>query len=256
MTAGVSAGRIALVTGGASGIGRATAERLASDGATVVAADVDAEGARETAARIERAGGRASFVVADVGDEASVEAMVAEVVARHGRLDAALNNAGISDAQHSWIDFPTDRWQRMIAMNLGSVFLCMKHQLAVMSAQEPVDGLRGAIVNVSSGAGLVPAPGQPHYTAAKHGVIGLTRSAAQEFARAGIRVNTVCPGLTDTPMIRSQPPAFLEAMARMSPTGALGTPDDIARAAAWLLSPDARWVNGQSIAVDGGGIMH
>ena len=248
--------RVALVTGGASGIGRASAERLAADGASVVVADLDAGGARETAARIEAAGGRASAVAVDVADEASVERMIAAVVERHGRLDAALNNAGISDAQHSWIGFPTERWQRMIAVNLGSVFLCMKHELAQMAAQEPVDGLRGTIVNVSSGAGLVPAPGQPHYTAAKHGVIGLTRSAAQEFARAGIRVNAICPGLTDTPMIRSQPPELLEAMARSSPTGALGTPEDVARAAAWLLTPDARWVNGQAIAVDGGGIMH
>jgi len=248
--------RVALVTGAASGIGRAAAEQLAAGRTRVVVADVDADGGRETVARIERTGGVASFVAADVGDEASVEALLGAVIERHGRLDAALNNAGISDAQHSWIGFPRDRFERMIAMNLGSVFLCMKHELAAMSAQEPVDGLRGAIVNVSSGAGLVPAPGQPHYTAAKHGVIGLTRSAAQEFGRAGIRVNAICPGLTDTPLIRNQPPAFLEAIARMSPTGALGTPEDVARAAVWLLSPDARWVNGQTIAVDGGGIMH
>ena len=248
--------RTALVTGGASGIGRATAELLAAQGATVVVADLDAEGGAETVRRIEAAGGHADFVSVDVGDEASVAAMVEHVATRHGRLDAALNNAGISDAQHSWIDFPTDRWQRMIALNLGSVFLCLKHELAQMAAQEPVGGLRGAIVNTSSGAGLVPAPGQPHYTAAKHGVIGLTRSAAQEFARQGIRVNCICPGLTDTPMIQNQPPEFLQAMARMSPTGALGTPEDIGRAAAWLLSPEAQWVNGQTLAVDGGGVMH
>jgi NAD(P)-dependent dehydrogenase (short-subunit alcohol dehydrogenase family) len=247
---------VALVTGGASGIGRATARLLAADGARVVVADVDAEGGRETVAQIDRAGGDASFVAADVGHEASVEALVAAVLDRHGRLDAALNNAGISDAQHSWIDFPTDRWERMIAMNLGSVFLCMKHELAAMAAQDAVGGLRGAIVNVSSGAGLVPAPGQPHYTAAKHGVIGLTRSAAQEFARVGIRVNAICPGLTDTPLIQGQPQPFLEMMAKLSPSGELARPVDVAQAAAWLLSPEAHWVNGQTLVVDGGQLFH
>jgi NAD(P)-dependent dehydrogenase (short-subunit alcohol dehydrogenase family) len=125
-----------------------------------------------------------------------------------------------------------------------------------MAAQGPVGGLRGSIVNTSSGAGLTAAPGQPHYTAAKHGVIGLTRSAALEFARAGIRVNAICPGLTDTQMIRTQPPELLAALARSSPTGVLGTAADVAAAAVWLLSPEAHWVNGQAIPVDGGGIMH
>jgi len=249
-------GRVALVTGAASGIGRATAELLAARGTTVAVVDRSEDGGLETVERITAAGGRACFVAADVADEASVETMVAAVVARYGRLDAALNNAGISDPQHSWIGFPTERWLRMIAVNLGSVFFCLKHELAQMASQPPIGGLRGSIVNTSSGAGLVAAPGQPHYTAAKHGVIGLTRSAAQEFASAGIRVNAICPGLTDTDLIRNQPPEFVAAMARMSPTGRLGAALDVAQAAAWLLTPEAQWVNGQSIAVDGGGIMH
>jgi len=249
-------GRVALVTGAASGIGRATAALLAERGGLVVVADLDEQGGEETVRRIASRGGEASFVRVDVGDETSVEAMIGEIRERHGRLDAAMNNAGISDAQHSWIDFPTDRWQRMIALNLGSVFLCLKHELALMASQAPVDGLRGSIVNTSSGAGLIPAPGQPHYTAAKHGVIGLTRSAAQEFASQGIRVNAICPGLTETGMIQSQPKAFLEGMARMSPTGQLGQPVDVAQLSSWLLTPEAQWVNGQAIVVDGGGVMH
>jgi NAD(P)-dependent dehydrogenase (short-subunit alcohol dehydrogenase family) len=248
--------RVALVTGAASGIGRAAAEQLAARGCAVAVVDLDDAGGRETAQRITAAGGSARFWPADVADEDSVAKTIAEVVAHYGRLDAALNNAGISDPQHSWIGFPTARWDRMIAVNLSSVFFCLKYELAQMAAQEPVGGLRGSIVNTSSGAGLTAAPGQPHYTAAKHGVIGLTRSAALEFARAGIRVNAICPGLTDTQMIRTQPPELLAALARSSPTGVLGTAADVAAAAVWLLSPEAHWVNGQAIPVDGGGIMH
>ena len=251
-----SEGRVALVTGGASGIGRATAELWARGGGTVVVADLDLDRAQDVVREVTAEGGKASALRVDVGEEASVAAMVASVVEAHGRLDAAMNNAGISDAQHSWIDFPTDRWERMIAVNLGSVFLGMKHQLAQMAQQSPIGILRGSIVNTSSGAGLIPAPGQPHYTAAKHGVLGLTRSAASEFASQGIRVNAICPGLTETGLIENQPPEFLKMMARMSPTGQIGQPVDVAQAAYWLMTPEAQWVNGQSIVVDGGGVMH
>jgi NAD(P)-dependent dehydrogenase (short-subunit alcohol dehydrogenase family) len=256
MTSKSDDGRIALVTGAASGIGRAAALLFGERGCRVVAADLAEAGARETAELIQGAGGEAGALRVDVADESSVKEMIAEVAARHGRIDAAFNNAGISDTQHSWIDFPTEKWERMIAVNLGSVFLCLKHELAQMSAQEPRDELRGQIVNTSSGAGMVAAPGQPHYTAAKHGIIGLTRSAAQEFASQGIRVNTICPGLTETRMIHNQPPELLKLLASMSPTGKLGRPSDVAQLAVWLCSPEARWVNGQAIVSDGGGIMH
>jgi len=251
-----SEGRVGLITGAGSGIGRATAQLWASGGGVVVVADLDEDKGRETVEILAATGAEASFVNVDVANEASVAGMVATTIERHGRLDAAMNNAGISDDQHSWIDFPTERWERMIAVNLGSVFLGMKHQLAQMLKQEPLGILRGAIVNTSSGAGLIPAPGQPHYTAAKHGVIGLTRSAAGEFASQGIRVNSICPGMTETNMIYNQPPELLKLMASMSPTGELGRAIDVAQAAYWLLTPEAQWVNGQAIVVDGGGVMH
>jgi len=251
-----SEGRIAVVTGAGSGIGRATASLWAANGGTVVVADIDEKAGAETVALIEKDGGQASFVPVDVGDEDSIIHMVETVVDRHGRLDAAMNNAGISDDQRGWIDFPTEQWERMIKINLGSVFLGMKHELAQMAKQEPIGILRGAIVNTSSGAGMIPAPGQLHYTAAKHGVLGLTRSAAQEFASQGIRVNTICPGMTETRLIENQPPELLQLMERMSPTGKLGQAIDVAQAAYWLLTPEAQWVNGQAIVVDGGGVMH
>ena len=251
-----SEGLIGVVTGGASGIGRATAELWAGGGGTVVIADLDLDRAQQTASEIEKSGGLASALQVDVGDEASVEAMVTEIVNRYGRLDAAMNNAGISDDQHGWIDFPSESWERMIRVNLGSVFFCMKHELKQMASQDPKGILRGQIVNTSSGAGLIPAPGQLHYTAAKHGVLGLTRSAAQEFAPQGIRVNAICPGLTETGLIYNQPPQMLEMMAKMSPTGKLGQAVDVGQAAYWLMTPEGQWVNGQAIVVDGGGVMH
>ena len=249
-------GRTALVTGAGSGIGRSAAEQLAREGARVVVADRDTAMASETVERITSAGGEASAVDVDVADEASVEAMVRTAVDRYGRLDAALNNAGISDAPRPFAELPLADWQRMIDVNLTGVFLCMKHEIQAMLAQEPLDGFRGALCATSSGAGRIPAPGQPHYTAAKHGVIGLVKLAAQEHIAQGIRSNAILPGSTDTPMMhRNNSPEFVETLTRYAPGGRLGTPDEVAAAAVWLLSPESGYVNGQSVAVDGGGVM-
>jgi NAD(P)-dependent dehydrogenase (short-subunit alcohol dehydrogenase family) len=185
-SAGLAQGKVALVTGAGHGIGEASARLFATEGAAVAVADLDGDAAERVAAAIEADGGRAIALTVDVTDEDQVAGMVASVTSLLGGLDAAHNNAGISGSPGTFTDLTLADWRHLIDTNLTSVFLCMKHELAFMSAQG-----RGAIVNTSSGAGVVAAPGLPHYTAAKHGVLGLTKCAAQEFARAGVRVNAV-----------------------------------------------------------------
>ncbi|HET9728985.1 MAG TPA: glucose 1-dehydrogenase [Acidimicrobiia bacterium] len=237
---------VALVTGGGSGIGLATAQLFAARGAQVMVADIDAGAAAETAKTI---GGAA--VAVDVADAASVAAMIEATVDRFGGLDWACNIAGIAPEPKPFIDHSAADWQRVIDVDLSGVFWCMQHELRRLLAQ----GRGGAIVNMSSGAGVVAAPGQPQYTAAKHGVLGLTKQAAQEYAGAGIRVNAVLPGQTDTPAMR----AYLEAlpdggerMLRRLPMGRMASTDEIAQAVVWLCSDDARYVNGVALTVDGG----
>lgn len=249
-------GRVALVTGGGSGIGQAAALQFAREGARVVVADLDSAGAKQTVETIRGAGGDALALQVDVADENSVEAMVGAAIERFGRLDAALNNAGISDPPRVFTELSAEHWQRLIDVNLTGVFFCMKHEIKRMLEQEPIDGIRGALCATSSGAGRVPAPGQPHYTASKHGVLGIVKLAAQEFLAQGIRSNAILPGSTETPMMhRNNPPDAIERMRRFSPGGEFGVAEDVAAAGVWLCSPEARHVNGQSICVDGGGVM-
>jgi NAD(P)-dependent dehydrogenase (short-subunit alcohol dehydrogenase family) len=237
--------RVAVITGGGSGIGRAAALLFARDGAQVVVADVNEANANETAKLVADAGGEATACAVDVRDDASVAAMVATAVERYGRLDAAFNNAGVSPEAKPFTEHTLAEWQRVIDVNLTGVFLCLQHELRVMAEQGG-----GAIVNTSSGAGVVAAPGQPQYTAAKHGVLGLTKQAAQEYARAGVRVNAILPGMTDTPMMQEY---LVEhgGMVRMLPFGRLATAEEVAQAAVWLCSDAASYVSGASLVVDG-----
>ncbi|MEM7412916.1 MAG: SDR family oxidoreductase [Myxococcota bacterium] len=248
-------GQVALVTGGASGIGRAAAEQFSREGARVVVADRDAAAAEACAQAIRDAGGDTLPVVVDVAREDSVAELLDTAVTHYGRLDAAFNNAGVSSHPMPFVDVSEQEWHRVVSVNLTGVFFCMKHQLRVMLAQEPVDGLRGALCASASGAARVPAPGQPHYTAAKHGLLGLVKLVAQEQLAQGIRSNAILPGATDTPMMRDNPPEFVKMLERYSPGGKLGRAEDVAAAAVWLCSREARHVNGQSIVVDGGGIL-
>jgi NAD(P)-dependent dehydrogenase (short-subunit alcohol dehydrogenase family) len=247
--AGLVEGKVALVTGAGSGIGEASARLFAQEGAGVVVADIDAEAAERVAASIRAGGAAASAVAADVTDEADVAAMVQHVLDRFGRLDCAHNNAGISGSMTPFTQLSLDEWNLMIAIDLTSVFLCMKHELRVMAEQ----GF-GAIVNTSSGAGVVGFAGLPHYVAAKHGVVGLTKTAASEFARAGIRVNAILPGTTNTPMIQeflAANPAAAGMVAGSVGRGSLGEPGEVAQAAVWLCSDRAGFVSGESMLVDG-----
>ncbi|HMQ27813.1 MAG TPA: SDR family oxidoreductase, partial [Acidimicrobiales bacterium] len=243
-------GEVALVTGAGGGSGRASAVRFAAEAARVVAVDLQEEGLAGTVAEVEAAGGEGLAVIADVTDEAQVEAAVAAAVECFGRLDCAHNNAGTSGTPAPFTDLSLEEWDRVVRLNLTGLFLGMKHELRVMAPAG-----RGAIVNTSSGAGLIGFPSLPHYVASKHGVLGLTKTAAQEYARSGIRVNAVCPGTTDTPMMQ----AFIggdegieKMMKRTVPTGELGRPEQIAEAVVWLCSDRASFVNGDTMLVDGG----
>ena len=250
--AGLVDGKIALVTGGGSGIGRATALLLAREGARVLVADNDEARGKEVAESIRAAGGEADARRVDVSDESEVEAMVADCVARHGRLDCAVNNAGIVGPTAMIHQVDVADWNRTLGVNLTGVFLCMKHEIPPMQSQGG-----GAIVNMSSGAGIIATPGMSPYCASKHAVLGITKTAAVENAQTGVRVNAICPGSIDTPMLRRTMDLHesVERMVRASmPIGRLGEPEEIAEAAVWLCSDRASLVTGASLGVDGGSV--
>lgn len=246
------AGQVALVTGGGGGIGRSAALSFARHGARVMVVDLKLDGGNETVEMISAEGGEASFLDVDVADEAAVEAMVAATVATMGGLDHAFNNAGISDKGVPFHEMELTSWDRMIRVNLTAVFLCMKHEIRHMLASGG-----GNIVNTASGAALIPAPGQCHYSAAKRGVVALTSHAAADYKRKGIRANCVLPGMIDTPMVRAgmMEDVGLEAIQQYLPTGRLGEPQEVGDVAVWLCTPAAGFVNGQAIVVDGGGLI-
>jgi len=256
---GMHEGRVALVTGAGSGIGRASALIFAREGAKVVVADRDGASAKATAQQIESTGGQALALAVDVTDEAQVAEMVRRAVERFGRLDAAMNNAGISHRPKPFHELDLEAWHQMIAVNLTGVFLCLKHEIAQMLTQPILGAGRGALVNTSSGAGIVPAPGQPHYTAAKHGVLGLMKNVAAEYAGQKIRCNSVLPGITETAMLAASfsenGPEYRKRLEATVPGGELCQPEEIAETAVWLCSDHARRVNGQGVVVDGGGVL-
>lgn len=252
---GMVDGKVVLVTGAASGIGRAAAELFAREGAeVVVAVDRDVVGGAETVRLIESFGGEIVFHEADVTSEDNIADFIGDTMERFGRVDAAFNNAGVTDESRSFTELSLEGWNQMIDVNLTSVFLCMKYELDVMEQQG-----HGVIVNTSSGAGLTAAPGLPHYTAAKHGVLGLTKAGAAEYKNRGVRVNAILPGMTRTGMVDEwfgNNPEIAQAVANSLPGRKLGEPEQVASAALWLCSDHASWVSGASLVVDGGMINH
>jgi NAD(P)-dependent dehydrogenase (short-subunit alcohol dehydrogenase family) len=243
-------GKVILVTGAASGIGRAAALQFAEEGGLVVVADVDRPGAEETVELVRAAGGDATALTVDVADPGAVQAMVADTVATYGGLHVALNNAGVMGANLEIVDMPDDVWQRGIDVMLTGVFLCLKHEIPAMLASGG-----GAIVNTSSGAGLIGFPGHANYVAAKHGVIGLTKAAALENITKGIRINAICPGTARSRMVDEWLDGSAEAeagIAALHPIGRIAEPEEIARAAVWLASDAASFVVGVALPVDGG----
>jgi NAD(P)-dependent dehydrogenase (short-subunit alcohol dehydrogenase family) len=246
-------GKALLVTGGASGLGEAAVGLLAGAGAQVVVADLDADRGAAVVEGVRAQGGEAVFQPTDVTQEADVAAAVARALDTYGRLDGAINNAGTTGPSNPTADYSLEDWNRVLALNLTGVFLGLKHEIPAIVAQGG-----GAIVNTSSGAGLVGFAGLPAYVASKHGVIGLTRAAALEYVKAGVRINAVCPGSTRTPMLEGfmgGDPTIERAMANSAPIGRLARPVEIAEAMVWLLSDAASFVVGHALAVDGGAVV-
>ncbi|MGA2412019.1 MAG: glucose 1-dehydrogenase [Candidatus Binataceae bacterium] len=246
---GLLEGKVTLVTGAGGGIGRATALVLAREGAKVLVSDVSTRRGEETAQLVREAGGDAIFRKADVVRAADCEALVAAAVERWGRLDGAHNNAGISGTIVSVAEDTEENWDRTLAVDLKGVWLCMKYQILQMLKQGG-----GSIVNTASTAGLLGAVRMAAYAAAKHGVVGLTKTAALEYARANIRVNAVCPGVIGTPPILQwmENPRTKEALLGQEPIGRAGKPEEIGNAVAWLFSDASSFVTGAAFPVDGG----
>jgi NAD(P)-dependent dehydrogenase (short-subunit alcohol dehydrogenase family) len=245
---GTMAERVALITGAGSGIGRAIALAFARQGASVVVADVDPRGGEETVSEVEKLGAQSMFISCDVSKKADIQALVAETITAFGRIDFACNNAGIHvQLPESFTEIKEETWDRIIAINLKGVFLCMQCEVEQMLKQGG-----GVIVNIASLAGILAEPGGYCYTASKHGVMGLTKAAAFEYAKAGIRINAVCPGIVDTPMIRNLTDETKQMMLGMHPIGRFGRPEEVAGTVMWLCSELAGFVTGIGVIMDGG----
>jgi NAD(P)-dependent dehydrogenase (short-subunit alcohol dehydrogenase family) len=245
--------KVALVTGAGAGIGRASAQIFAREGASVVVADVDEGGGRETVELIEAKGGQASFIRTDVAVKDDVYAMVQHAVDTYGGLDCAHNNAGITSPMVPLADYPDDGWDRAIAVQLTGVYHCLKAEIPRM-----LERGGGAIVNTASGVGLVGYANQSAYTASKHGVLGLTKVAALDYGHLGVRVNAVCPGTARTPMVDAaikNMPGIDEELKKLHPIGRIGEAEEIAEAAMWLCTPAASFVLGVALPVDGGYVI-
>jgi NAD(P)-dependent dehydrogenase (short-subunit alcohol dehydrogenase family) len=250
---GSFSGKVAIVTGAAGGIGRASARAFAAKGAHVVVADVDIEHGNETVSLIASGGGSAQFVRTDVARSDDVQAMVDTTVREHGRLDFAHNNAGVAGANLPVAELPEAEWDRVMGVMLRGVYLCMKYEIPPM-----LTAGSGAIVNTASGAGLVGYANQSAYVASKHGVIGLTKSGALEYGARGIRINAVCPGTVWSPMVHNAVasyPGLQGELEKMHPIGRLGHAEEIAAAVMWLCSDDSSFVLGHALSVDGGYVV-